>query len=79
MTQITARLFSKEEFDSKEAELGRLASVIDLWGGTEMSVRKQETIQAIFDDLAKNLYAIDCAFLEAKLVAYKEIEELIKA
>ena len=79
MTKINATILTTEEFDAKKAEVDRLIAVFELWESTELSTETQAEIQSLFDDLAKNLYAIDCAFLDAKVSVYKDIEKLMKA
>lgn len=79
MTQINATILSTEDFDAKKKEVERLLAVFDLWEATDMPAQKQETIQIMFNDLSKNLYALDCAYLDAKITAFLEIEALIKA
>lgn len=78
MTQIDAKLLTDEEFETKRKELEKLTVGIDLWQGTEISKEKEETIQALFDDLAANLAALDCAYLEAKLKTHQEVYDLLK-
>lgn len=79
MTKINATILSKDEFDAKVKEVERLLAVFDLWETIDMPTQKQETIQIMFNDLSKNLYALDCGYLDAKVTAFLEIEALMKS
>jgi len=79
MTKINATILTKEQFDEKSKELDALLSAIEVYSATEKASEESETIQALFDDLSKNLYALDCAFLDAKVQTYTEIVELLKS
>jgi hypothetical protein len=78
MTTINATILSKEQFDERQKELDDLLTSIDVYSNTERASELQEDIQALFDDLAKTLYAIDCGYLDAKLQTFREISRLLK-
>ncbi len=79
MTQISATILSEEQFTKDTEELKNLATSIDLWLATQQTPQRQETLQAMFLDMNKDLYALDCVYLATKLKAYREIYELLKA
>lgn len=78
MTKINATILTKEEFDEKKKQMDALLVNIDLYSSVDQSKETQETAQELLDDLSKNLYALDCAYLDAKVQAYTEIVELLK-
>lgn len=78
MTQINATILNKEEFEAKEKELKSLLASIDLYSTVEQTKDTQEEAQELFDDLAKNLYAIDCAYLDAKVQTFTQVLDTLK-
>lgn len=78
MTQINATILNKEEFEAKEKELKSLLASIDLYSTVEQTKETQEEAQELFDDLAKNLYAIDCAYLDAKVQTFTQVLDTLK-
>ena len=79
MTQINATILSKEDFDKKKEQMDALLVSIDLYSSVEQTKETQVTAQDLLDDLAKNLYALDCAYLDAKVQTYTELVELLKS
>lgn len=78
MTQINATILNKEEFEAKENEMKNLLASIDLYSAVEQTKETQEEIQELFDDLAKNLYALDCAYLDAKVQTFTNVLATLK-
>lgn len=78
MTQINATILNKEEFEAKEKELKSLLASIDLYSTVEQTKETQEEAQELFDDLAKNLYALDCAYLDAKVQTFTNVLATLK-
>ena len=79
MTQIDATILTKEQFDEKKKQMDALLVNIDLYSSVEQTKETQEIAQVLLDDLSKNLYALDCAYLDAKVQAYTELVELLKS
>lgn len=69
---------TQKKFEEKQAELLKLANSIDTWRMVPMNKSKEEKINYLFEKLTKDLYEIECQFLEVKLEAYKVISEEIK-
>jgi len=78
MTQINATILNKEAFEAKEKQMNDLLTSIDLYSATEQSKETQEAVQALFDDLSKNLYSLDCAYLDAKVQTFTKVLEILK-
>lgn len=78
MTKINATILTKEQFNEKSAELTALLASIEIYSATENAAENKDAIQELFDDLSKNLYALDCAFLDAKVQTYTEIVAILK-
>ena len=79
MTQIDATILTKEQFDEKKKQMDALLVNIDLYSSVEQTKGTQDTAQDLLDDLSKNLYALDCAYLDAKVQTYTEIVNLLKS
>lgn len=78
MTKIDATILTKEQFDEKKEQLDSLLTSIKIYSATEKAKEESETIQELFDDLSKNLYALDCAVLDAKVQTFTEVVDLLK-
>lgn len=78
MTQINATILNQKEFEEKEKELKSLLASIDLYSTVEQTKDIQEEAQELFDDLAKNLYALDCAYLDAKVQTFTQVLDTLK-
>lgn len=79
MTKINATILNKEEFETKQSKMNELLASIDLYSSVEQTKETQETAQVLLDDLSKNLYALDCAYLDAKVQTYTELVDLLKS
>lgn len=79
MTKIDATILTKEEFEAKRKTLDALLTAIEIYSNTEKAQKESKVIQELFNDLSKNLYALDCAFLDAKVQTYTKIVELLKS
>ena len=78
MTQINATLLNKEQFEAKQKELDDVLGKLDIYGNTEKAEKAKDEIKDIYEDLNVNLYALDCAYLEAKLQTFTKVLSLIK-
>ena len=78
MTQINATILSTTEFDAKAKELDNLIASIELYSATEDAAKNKDEVQELFDDLSKNLYALDCAYLDAKMQTFTRVLNLLK-
>jgi hypothetical protein len=78
MTKLNATILSKDEFDTKEKEMNDLLDSIDLYSSVEQTTETKEEVQALLDDLSKNLYSLDCAYLDAKVQTFTKVLELLK-
>lgn len=69
---------TQKEFEAKRDELTKLANSVDTWRMVPMDAEKEARINFLFEELVKNLYEIECKFLELKLERYKIISEELK-
>lgn len=79
MTQIHAKVLTPEEFKNKENELKSLNTSLEIWSGAKISKSEQKVIDEMMSDLAKDLYALDCAYILKTIEVYKAALEIIKA
>lgn len=78
MTQIDATILNKEQFEAKQKELESVINSINLFGNTENAEKRKDNIKELYDDLNKNLYALDCAYLNAKLQTFNKVLTILK-
>jgi len=78
MTQLNATILNKEEFEAKQKELESVINSINLYGNTEQAEIMKDEIKEMYDDLNKNLYALDCAYLDAKLQTFTKVLAILK-
>lgn len=78
MTRINATLLSKEKFEAKQKELEQVVGSLNIYGNTEQAEKAKDEIKDLYDDLNRNLYALDCAYLDAKLQTFTKVLDLIK-
>jgi exonuclease V gamma subunit len=78
MTQIQAKVLTKEEFQAKQKELESLNASIEIWSNSNISKENKKLINDMMNNLAKDLYALDCAYILKTIEVYSEALEIMK-